>query len=123
MSRIEAYVVLAALLAAGCAGRSEVADEAPATALRPAHAAPAIASPENAAAASSGTVTPDTIIDANELIARMPPPPICRETLRSNSNVLEKRCMSAESWKLWDRAEAKRAAQIVRMMQGHPSYR
>jgi hypothetical protein len=118
MSRINAYVVLAALLAAGCAGRSELADEAPAAALTPAHAAP-----ENAAAASSGTVTPDTVLDANELIARTPPPPICRESLRPNSNVLEKRCMSAESWKLWDRAEAKRAAQIVKMMQGHPSYR
>jgi PBP1b-binding outer membrane lipoprotein LpoB len=113
MSQCKAYVVLAALLIAGCASSPEVADEAstPAT---------AVAASSTAQAASSGTVVPNTIVDANELIANTPAPPICREVLRPNSNVHERRCMSAEHWKLWDQAEAQRAAQIVRMMQGSP---
>ena len=106
MSPSKAYVVLAALLVAGCASAPEVADEAPA------------ATPAVAATASSGTVVPDTVIDANELIARTPPRPICREVLRPNSNVHETRCMYAEDWKRWEQLEAQNAAQIVRMMQG-----
>ena len=111
MSRIKGHVVLATLLIAGCASGPEVADEAPAT---------AVAASSTSEAASSGTVVPNAVVDANELIARTPAPPICREVLRPNSNVHERRCMSAEHWKLWDQAEAQRAAQIVRMMQGNP---
>jgi|SRR5688572_30773651 hypothetical protein len=100
----KAFVVLALLLAAGCASSADFAGEAPALAANP----------------STVTVVPDTVIDANELIARTPAPPICREVLRPNSNVHETRCMSAESWKVWEQAEARRAAEIVRMMQGSP---
>ncbi|RPI59332.1 MAG: hypothetical protein EHM50_09370 [Lysobacterales bacterium] len=106
----KACVVLAAVLAAGCARGPEVADEA-------AVAAPALAATPSAGAVDPRTVVPDTIVDANELIASTPAPPICRERLRPNSNVLERRCMSAEHWKMWDQAEARRAAEIVRMMQ------
>jgi hypothetical protein len=105
MSSYKAYVVLAALsLAAGCASAPQDANEPPA------------ATP--AATTNAGSVVPDTILDANELIARTPPPPICRDVLVPNSNVHETRCMSAESWKRWKQAEARNAARIVRMMQG-----
>jgi hypothetical protein len=113
MSRRKGHVVLAALLIAGCASSPEVADEAPA-------AAPAVAASSSSEDASSGAIVPNTVVDANEIIARTPTAPICREILRPNSNVHERRCMSAEHWKLWDQAEAQRAAQIVRMMQGNP---
>jgi hypothetical protein len=111
MSRIKAYVVLAALLAAGCARSPEVADET-------ADAAAAVTAAKSSGGVDPGTVVPNTVVDANELIANTPAPPICREVLKSNSNVHERRCMSAEHWKMWEQAEARRAAEIVRMMQG-----
>ncbi len=94
MRPTKAYVVLAMLLAAGCASSPEVADEA-------AIAAPSLAALPSSASPSAGTVVPDAVIDANELIASTPAPPICREVLRPNSNVHETLCMSAEHWKLW----------------------
>ena len=111
MRPTKAYVVLAMSLTAGCANSPEVADEA-------VLATPALAAAPSSADPSAGTVVPDAVIDANELIANTPAPPICREILKFNSNVHERRCMSAEHWKLWERAEAQRAAEIVRMMQG-----
>jgi hypothetical protein len=111
MRPTNAYVVLAMLLAAGCASSPEVADEA-------VIGAPALAAASSSASPSAGTVVPDTVIDANELIANTPAPPICREILRFNSNVHEQICMSAEHWKMWKQAEARRAGEIVRMMQG-----
>jgi hypothetical protein len=111
MRPTQAYVALAMLLAAGCTSSPEVADEA-------VIATPALAAAPSSASPSAGTIVPDAIIDANELIANTPAPPICREVLKFNSNVHERRCMSAEHWKQWERAEAQRAAEIVRMMQG-----
>ena len=119
MSPSKAYVVLAALLAAGCASNPEVATEPVATAAPPPAAATASPAAEGSAAA---TVVPDTVIDANELIANTPPPPVCREMLRPNSNVRTKTCMSAEHWRLYDQAEAQRAGELLRTWQGG-SYR
>ena len=110
MSRIRGDVVLATLLIAGCASAPELAQEA---------SAPAVAASATETA-SAATVVPDAVVDANELAARTPAAPICREVLRPNSNVHERRCMSAEHWKVWDQAEAQNAARIVRMMQGSP---
>jgi len=108
MSRSVAYVVLTAVLAAGCASAPEVAEEA------------ALATPTLAANENGATVVPDAVIDANELVENTAARPICREVLRPNSNVHEKRCMTAQQWKIWDQAEARRAAEIVRMFQGGP---
>jgi len=116
MRPTEAYVVVAMLLAAGCASSPEVADEAVIAA--PSLAASSLAALPSSASPDAGAVVPDMVIDANELIANTPAPPICREVLKFNSNVHERRCMSAEHWKQWERAEAQRAAEIVRMMQG-----
>jgi hypothetical protein len=117
MSPSKAYVVLAALVAAGCASNPEVtthvdAAEAVAT------AAPTLAAAPSPATTGSATVVPDAVIDANELVADTPPRPICREMLRPNSNVRTKYCMSAEQWKIYERAEAQRAGELVRTWQG-----
>lgn len=107
MRRIEVCAVLAALLAAaGCASGPEVAGEAP------------VAAAAVVANDGSSTFVPDRIVDANELIARVPPPVICRDVLRPNSNVHITQCRTAEEWKIWQQREAKNAAEIVRMMQG-----
>ena len=106
MSRRKVYVVLTALIAAGCAGAPDAGEE------------PAIVDAVGAAATAPGSVVPDVVLDANELIAGTPPKPICRDMFRPNSNVLETRCMSAESWKRWEQIEAQNAAMITRMLQG-----
>jgi hypothetical protein len=111
MSRDKAYVVLAPLLLTGCAGAPDVAREAPTAAL-------VAEAPATAPAATSAAIVPDAVIDANELIANTPPKPICRDMLRPNSNVHVKTCMREEDWKIYDRLEAQRAGELVRMMQG-----
>ena len=110
MSPMKAYVVLAALLAAGCASSPEVADEAPAAA--------AFAATSGAGTAAPSSVVPNTVVDANELIARTPPPVICKEILKPGSNVHIQQCMTADNWKRYERYEAQNAAELVRMMQG-----
>jgi len=112
MSPSKVYVVLAALVAAGCASNPEVPTAAVPTAAP--QLAAAAASP---AAQGSATVVPDAVVDANELVANTPPPPVCREMLRPNSNVRTKTCMSAEHWQLYDRAEAQRAGELLRTWQ------
>lgn len=114
MSPLKAYVVLAALVAAGCASNPQVADETGA-----ATAAPTLAATPSSATASADTA-PDAVLDANELIASTPPRPICREMLRPNSNVRRKYCLTAEQWQIYDRAEAQRAGELVRTFQGSP---
>jgi hypothetical protein len=116
MSPRKAYVVLATLIAAGCASDPQVATEAaPAEAV--ATASTPTATP-SAATTGSAAAVPDDVIDANELIASTPPRPICREMLRPNSNVRQTYCMSAEHWQIYDRAEAQRAGELVRTWQG-----
>ena len=110
MRGIKAYVVLAAFLAAGCASSPEVADEAPVAA--------ALAATPSATAAAPNAVAPNTVVDANELIARTPPPVICKEILKPGSNVHIQQCMTAANWKRYERYEAANAAELVRMMQG-----
>jgi PBP1b-binding outer membrane lipoprotein LpoB len=111
MSPRKAYVVLAALIAAGCASNSQVDDSV-------ASAAPTIAATSSSAATGSTSVVPDAVIDANDLVASTPARPVCREMLRPNSNVQTRYCMSAEDWKTYDRAEARRAGELVRTWQG-----
>ena len=114
MSPFKAYVVLAAVIAAGCARSPETASQASAAR---AVAAPAAATVSDASG-ESGALVPDAVIDANDLVASTPASPVCRELLRPNSNVRTKQCMSAESWELYDRAEAERAGELLRTWQG-----
>ena len=132
MSPIKACVALVTLLAASTfANSQEVADEAPAAATPAAEEAPVAPTPvaeEIPAASSSGepvlaAADPDApvkVVDAAALIARDPPPVVCREMLKRNSNVHILQCLTAEQWKIYQRAEAADAARIVRMMQGNP---
>jgi hypothetical protein len=104
MSRTKGFFVLAALLAAaGCASSPEVADETPDAA--------AVAAPED------GNIVPDVVVDANALVARTPPPVICRHMLKQGSNVIIERCMTAQDWKIYERREAQEAQAIVRTLQ------
>jgi len=113
MSPRKAYVVLAALIAAGCASNPEQATEPVATAT--AAGAPTLVAAANPTEAGAATLAPDAVLDASELIA---PQPVCREMLRPNSNVRQRYCMSPEFWQVYDRAEAQRAGEIVRTWQG-----
>jgi hypothetical protein len=105
MSRAKLFVLLLAVSsAAGCAGsRENLADTT----------VPA-AEPE-AVAAARPTTTPLTV-DGNALAQRGVI--TCREILKPNSNVHINQCMTAEDWRRWERLEAQRAAELVRMMQG-----
>jgi len=106
MSRIAAYLAVVMLLAAaGCASSPETADEGSAEA--------AVA----AAPGGSGTVVPDAIVDANELVARTPPPVICRHMLKQGSNVIIQQCMTEKDWKVYERRQAQEAQSIVRTLQ------
>jgi hypothetical protein len=114
MSPRKAYVVLAALVAAGCASNLEVDNRIATEAVT--NASPTLAAASSSAATGSATGAP--VIDANDLIANTAPRPVCREMLRPNSNVRTKHCMSAEAWQVYDRAEAQRAGELVRTWQG-----
>jgi hypothetical protein len=108
--RFNQYLAIAALVLAGCASNPDleeggtVASAAPATRAGP--------------QASAAAVTPDLVVDVNDLAARAPAPVICRDMLRPNSNVIVRQCLTQADWKRFKIAEAQRAAEIVRMMQG-----
>lgn len=104
MSRTKAWVALVTLVAAaGCASAPETTEAPPEAAI--------------AATEDSGTVVPDAIVDANELVARTPPPVICRHMLKQGSNVIIQQCMTAENWKRFERRQAQEAQSIVRTLQ------
>jgi hypothetical protein len=111
MSRARSYlVVLTCSLAAGCAGnRANVAEDAPAAAA----AAPAVTTQ---AAAADGAAAP-VVVDGNQLAARAAQTPICRDVLRRGSNVHVTECRTAEQWRIYQRAEAQAAGDLVRRMQ------
>ena len=76
------------------------------------------ASSDDVVIATADAAAPVMVVDAAELIAREPPRVVCREILKQGSNVHILQCMTAENWKIFERAEALNAASIVRMMQG-----
>jgi hypothetical protein len=118
MSPRKVCVVLAALIATGCASNPEQATETVATETATAAAATGastLVAPATPAATGAATVAPDTLLDASQLVRSQP---VCREMLRPNSNVRQRYCMSPEFWQAYDRAEAQRAGEIVRTWQG-----
>jgi hypothetical protein len=112
VERFKQCLALAALVVAGCAAQREL--EVSNTV--PSFAAPATATDAGPRAATA--VTPDLVVDVNDLAARAPAPVICRDMLKPNSNVIVRQCLTEADWKRFKTAEAARAAQIVRMMQG-----
>jgi len=106
------YLALAALVVAGCAANPEL--ESGDTVVSAALAGSAT----NAAPRAGAAVTPNLVVDVNDLAARAPAPVICRDMLKPNSNVIVRQCMTAADWKRYSTAEAEQAGAIVRMLQG-----
>jgi hypothetical protein len=70
------------------------------------------------AAASSAEVVPDKVIDLNAVIDDSPSRVVCKEMLKEMSNVVVKRCMTVADWEKYKRAQALRAEEFVRQLQG-----
>lgn len=105
-------LALAALVLAGCAANPPLES-------RNTVASTALArSATNAAPRAGAAVTPNLVVDVNDLAARAPAPVICRDMLKPNSNVITRHCMTEADWKRYKNAEAQHAASIVRMLQG-----
>ena len=106
------FVALVACVLTGCTANRDLGDGgAPAPI---ATASVVTSSPPQGAVA----VTPDLVVDVNDLAARAAAPIICRDLLKPNSNVIVRQCLTEADWKRYKNAEAQKAAQIVRMMQG-----
>ncbi len=112
VGRFKQCLALAVWVLAGCAANPELDDGGTLVSTAPAAAA-ADATPQGSAA-----VTPDLVVDVNDLAARAPAPVICRDMLERNSNVMIRRCLTEAAWKRYKNAEAQHAASIVRMLQG-----
>jgi hypothetical protein len=112
--RFNQCLVIVALVLVGCATNPELegGDTLASAALA---ATPTAADAEPQASAA---VTPDLVVDVNDLAARAAAPIICRDMLKPNSNVIVRQCLTAADWKRYRTVEAQKAAQIVRMMQG-----
>jgi hypothetical protein len=115
MVRFKQCLALGVLLFAGGAANAAMAQDANASA----PAAPA-AAPAATRQASPGAVTPDLVVDVNQLAARAPEPVICREILKQGSNVHVIYCLTRADWKRYKRAEADEAEDLVRALQGGP---
>jgi hypothetical protein len=107
--RFKLYLALAALVVAGCAANPEIESGA---------SAALAGSATNAAPRAGAAVTPNLVVDVNDLAARAPAPVICRDMLKPNSNVITRQCMTEADWKRYKIAEAANAAEIVRTLQG-----
>ena len=111
MSRaIVCLALLTSALTAGCAGNRE---NVAATAA----AAPAAPTVVTVATAQAAPGQAPTVVDGNQLAARAAATPICRDVLRRGSNVHVTECRTAEQWRIYQRAEAQAAGELVRKMQ------
>jgi hypothetical protein len=66
----------------------------------------------------SGAVTPDLVVDVNQLAARAPDPVICRDVLKQGSNTHVIYCLTRADWRRYKRIEADEAEDFVRALQG-----
>jgi hypothetical protein len=126
MNRLNGWVVLAAILTAGCASAPEQTIEnegatAALSAVQGTQAAAAATAALSAAqgAQATGTAAPTAPVaelDANSLdpgsVVR------CREMLKPGSNVVVRQCMSRDDWKRYERMLELQAQQMLRTMQG-----
>ncbi len=102
MSSSKLCLMLAAALVAGCASAPE---ELTARVDTPVAAALADEVDPTEVTLEELTLNPGSVI-------------ICREMLKQGSNVIIRRCLSRDDWKLYKRREARDAAEIVRFLQG-----
>jgi hypothetical protein len=110
MVRFNQCLALAVVLLAG--GAASAADAQDASASAPATTPPAARQP------ASNSVTPDLVVDVNQLAARAPEPIVCREVLKQGSNVHVIYCLTRADWRRYRRAEAADAEDFVRALQG-----
>jgi hypothetical protein len=129
MNRTGYAVVIATLLATGCASApQQTAEDGRAETAR-AEGGAATAAAEPGVSANANDVLANEAL-ANEVLAnrvlvvdaRETPDPglnvTCREMLKQGSNVIITQCMSQDDWKKFKRRQARDAAEIVRMLQG-----
>jgi hypothetical protein len=112
MTRFKQCLAVAVLVLASGAAHVAAAQEA-----NPSPAAPA-ATPSATRSEPSAAVTPDLVVDVNQLAARAPEPAICREVLKQGSNVHVIYCLTRADWRRYRRAEADDAEEFVRALQG-----
>ena len=67
---------------------------------------------QSAQVAVVGTVDAQNVHPGSEII--------CKEMLQHASNVIRRRCMTADAWERYKEAEARRAQAILRAWQGSP---
>lgn len=124
MSPFKCCVVLAAVLAAGCAAAPEQAADrsaAPASAQGDAQAAQASRQGDDAQASAQDPEAIQTIA----LTQRDADPGavvICRDMLQAASNVIVTRCMTRADWDTFERAQSRRAQQFLRRLRGESAY-
>lgn len=108
MSQFNRCLAFAVVFAVGCASvPDEAADRAIAQTAEATAAAvtPAEPSPQNVIEVSESDLVPINRIT-------------CRQMLQPGSNVIVTRCMSQDDWKRYERLQASRAQEIVRMLRG-----
>lgn len=121
MKRSSLCAGLAAAVLAGCAS----APRSPQTAM-PGLTSPAPAesvAPQPAAAAAdreerAGDLVVQAQVDAQDVHPGSEV--VCKEMLQHASNVITRRCMTRDTWKRYEAAEAQRAQAILRAWQGSP---
>ncbi|HZF32114.1 MAG TPA: hypothetical protein VE907_23555 [Gammaproteobacteria bacterium] len=107
MRQIKAHVAIAMVLVAGCAAAPDVAEQTPTT-----------VAPIAGSQAAVAAVIPDAVLDIDEINASTSPPLICRDVLKANSNMHVRQCLTEADWKVYERAAARRAEELTRMLQG-----
>jgi hypothetical protein len=118
MRRARLSLVLLTCSVVGCAAnRANLADDSAAATPPAAATAPAATVATATAPAAAGQPGATTVVDGNVLAARAAMTPICRDVLRRGSNVHVTECRTAEQWRLYQRAEAQAAGELVRRMQ------
>ena len=113
MVRFTRCFAAAILVLAGAAGHAQ--ETQPAGASAPGASAPA---PKADRRQSSGAVSPDLVVDVNQIAARAPDPVVCREVLKQGSNMHVIYCLTRADWRRYKRIEADEAEDFVRALQG-----
>ena len=105
--------VAAVLVLAGAAAHAQETQAVGASA--PAASA---ATPKTDRRQASSAVSPDLVVDVNQLAARAPDPVVCREVLKQGSNTHVIYCLTRADWRRYKRVEADEAEDFVRALQG-----
>lgn len=101
-------LALVTMLAAGCASAPDQSSAvAPSFTDTPAETVAAVTE----APTSIETLTPDDLRDPGSVVS-------CRQMLKPASNIIERVCLTADGWKIFEAALAEYAQRMLRMWQG-----